>query len=171
MRIKLAGNKGDSAIITVHNAEASADIPRGTPVVYVMNGTNDSLDVVLPATAGAAKSAGFMAGVTTDTITNGKHGEAVAFGVVTYAIMTRMTRAATTDSWSSSASVQSGAILAHDTLNNGFLSVSASQNTAAQFAPFAVLMSSLASSTSSASSTSDTRTAITNSVRVFVRML
>lgn len=170
MRLKLAGNKGDSLIAIVHNAEASATIPVGTPVVLKLNGTNDGLDVCLPATAGAVLSGSAYYGCVTTALTAGSYGESVIFGMVTNAVVTFMTRAASSNSWSSSASWAQGVILALDTVNNAFLSASAS-NTSGPNAIYAVLASSLPSSTASATTTSDTRTVITNSARVFVRMI
>jgi hypothetical protein len=174
MRAKYAGNKADKIILTVRNGEASASIPRGTPVCLAAgatSATNDGLDVVLPATAGNANSFGLRFGILTDTLTAGSFGESILFGVATYALITRMTRAASTDSWTSSASQASGVALGLDTLNNALLiGASIAGSIASQHAD-AVLLDSLASSAASASATSDTRTAITNAVRVFVRML
>jgi hypothetical protein len=100
----------------------------------------------------------------------GDIGEVVAFGYCPYAVLTRGTRAASTDSWTSSGSFASGAILMIDIVNNAFISTVGSL-AASSFAPMAVLMQSQVSFAASASNTSDARTANTISVKVFVRML
>ncbi len=172
MRIKQAGNLGDKVIIVVKSAEASATIPRGTPVVAVLNGTNDGLAVVLPSTAGAAKNYGFKLGVATEAMAPGDVSNAIAFGYVAYALITRATRATatTTDSWSSSSSVASGICLGIDSLNNAFLMGASSDGSLPSVAA-AVLVDSISSIAASATNTTDTRTAITVGARVFVRML
>lgn len=169
MRLKLAGNKGDSLIAIVHNAD-TVSIPAGTPVALVLNGTNDGLDVVLPATAGAALSGAAYYGCVTSTLAVGAYGESVIFGMVTNAVLTFATRAATSNSWSSSQSMSQGVILALDTVNNAFLSASAS-NTSGPNAIYALLASSLSSISASATATNLTNTVVTRSARVFVRML
>lgn len=171
MRAKYAGNLADKIIVTIKNAEASASIPRGTPVIMVLNATDDGLAVVLPATAGAALSFNARLGVTTTTLTAGQTGESIAFGYVQYALVTRMTRAASTDSWTSSAAVASGIGLGIDTLNNAFLMGASRAGSLVSAADNAWLVDSLAASVASASATSDSRTAITNGARCFVRML
>lgn len=170
MRIKQVGNKADKTVVVIRNAESTSTIPRGTPVVLVLNGTNDGLDVVLPATAGNALSGVARYGVATDSILASQYGESIVSGYVAYALITRMTRAATTDSWTSSASVASGIGLGIDTLNNAFV-LGASQAATVASLPIAFLVDTLASSAASASATSDARTAITNAVRAFVKML
>lgn len=171
MRAKFAGNKRDSVILNFKNAEASASIPRGTPVILVLNATDDGLACVLPSTAGAALSFNARFGVATETVAATLVSEAICFGYVQYALITRMTRAASTDSWTSSASVASGIGLGIDTLNNAFLLGASRAGSLVSAADNAWLVDSLASSAASASATSDTRTAITNGVRAFVRML
>lgn len=170
MRIKVAGNLGDKVIVNCKSAEASATIPRGTPVIAVLNATNDGLAVVLPSTAGAALSFMGKLGVATESMAPGDVSQAIAYGYVQYALITRMTRAASSDSWTSSASAASGVALGIDTLNNAFL-LGASSAGSLPSQAFAMLVDSLASSAASATATSDARTAITNGVRAFVRML
>jgi len=171
VRAKYVGNKADRFAVVIRNAEVTASIPRGTPVIAILNGTNDGLDVVLPATAGSALSFNARLGVATDTLTAGQYGESLVYGYVQYALITRMTRAASTDSWTSSASAASGIGLGIDTLNNAFLLGASRAGSLVSAADNAFLVDTLASSLASASATSDTRTAITNGVRVFVRML
>jgi hypothetical protein len=168
MNSKMVGNKADVVRNPVKNAESSSTISKGRPCVLAINGTDDGLAVVLPATAGAAKSNSLLYGIALDDILAGKIGEVVVFGISRYTIITRMTRAASSDSWTSSASVNTGVLLGADTINNA-LTLGASL--ASNFNAMAVLAETLASSAASATATSDTRTAITNAVRVFVKLL
>lgn len=170
MRMKQAGNKADSMIAVVRNNEASASIPKGTPVVLQIDSTNDGLEVILPATAGSALSNALRYGVVTTTLAALDYGESFLFGICPYALITRMTRAASSDSWTSSASQASGIGLGLDTINNAFV-LGASAVGSLLTCPNAVLIDSLASSAASASTTSDSRTAITNAVRAFIRMM
>jgi hypothetical protein len=171
MRFKQVGNKADSVLMVIRNAETSATIPIGSPVTLVLNGTNDGLDVVLPNTAADAKNGAFKYGIATSSILAGAYGESLVFGFTSYALMTRMTRAATTDSWTSSQSVQSGIALGWESINNALVMNASMVGSLGTLQANCVLASSLASSAASASATTDTRTAITNAVRVFVRMM
>lgn len=170
MRIKQVGNRSDSVAVVVKSAESSANIPAGTPLVLAINGTDDGLTVVLPATGGNANTGAYPFGVTQAAIAAGMYGEAVVFGIVSNAVLVRGTRAASTDSWTSSGSFASDVVLMIDTNNNAFVSVGGTL-AATSFAPIAVLVQSQVSFAASASNTSDARTANTVAVRVFVRML
>lgn len=169
MRFKQAGNKFDNLSVVVKNAESSSSIPRGTPVALVFNGTDDGLGVVLPATSGAAKYGAYAYGVVTETLAAAAVGEAIVFGYVAYAIITRATRAASSDSWTSSQSVAQAVALNLDTINNAFLLGATVPGT--DPLPKAALAESISSMAASASATSDTRTAITTGKKVFVRMM
>lgn len=174
MRINQVGNKAARVIVVIKNGETSASIPRGTPVILNLGtalATDDGLAVVLPSTAGSPNSYALKYGVLVDTTTTGNLGESILFGVASYALVTRMTRAASSDSWTSSASSVSGAPLGIDTLNNAFLAGATIAGSIATNAAMAILLDSWASSAASATATSDTRTAITNANRVFVRMM
>lgn len=174
MRIKQVGNKRDNVVGVIKNGEVSASIPRGTPVILSITtaaATDDGLAVVLPATAGNPNSYGLRYGVATDTLTTGVIGESILFGYCAYALITRMTRAASSDSWTSSASVASGAALGIDTINNAFLIGATVGGSIATNHIDAVMLDAPASSAASATATTDVRTVITNAVRVFVRML
>lgn len=174
IRLNQVGNKAGKISATVKNAEASASIPRGTPVILKLTdtlATDDGLSVVLPGTAGAAISFAAKFGIINDTIAVNALSESVLFGVAPYSLVTRMTRAASSDSWTSSASVASGIALGIDTLNNALLmGASAAGSLATNIAPI-VMLDSIAAAVASATATSDTRTAITAAVRTFVRML
>lgn len=174
IRLNQVGNKAGRISATVKNGESSSSIPRGTPVVLKMTdtaATDDGLSVCLPATAGSALSYAIKYGIITDTTAVNNQSEAVLFGVCNYALVTRMTRAASSDSWTSSAAIASGVALGIDTLNNALLVGASIAGSIASNAAMAVLLDSIASAAASATATSDTRTAITSAVRVFVRML
>lgn len=169
MRMKQVGNKADIMAVVIRNAEASATIPLGTPVVLSSNGTNDGLDVVLPSTAGASKMHSLAYGVTIGAVASGGYGEAQIFGMHGSVVLTRQTRPTSTDTWNSNASLASYILLNVESVANGFATGATLAST--NFLPFAVLAQSLASYASSASSTADTRTAITAAVKAFLRII
>src|SRR6185436_14861164 len=142
MRISTVGNKSDHVAIVVKNGEASASIPRGTPLVLALNGTDDGLAVVLPASATAQKAGTQQMGVALGTMAAGTTGEAIVYGIAPYAIITRATRAASSDSWSASGSHSNFWVLAIDTLNNAFLPQASSLLTNT-FVPQAALLDSM----------------------------
>lgn len=164
-----ASGTGDHILVSAKNGEASATIPRGAPCILNLNGTDDGFSVVLPATAGAAKSNAFLWGVAIQAIPFGQKDDLYATGYCPYVILRYATRAASTDSWTSSASIASGFWLGIDTLNNAFVTLSASVGTGNN--PYAVMLDSVASFAASASATSDTRTALTVGVRAFLRII
>lgn len=169
MRFKQVGPKADSVMMNVKNGD-TVSIPRGTPVALIMNATDDGLAVCLPATAGAQKSGTMQMGVCLETLPVGALGDAIVYGIAPYAIITRATRAASSNSWSASAVVTDAWVLALDTLNNAFLPQASSLLTNT-FVPAAVLVDTLGTVSASATATSDTRTALTTSARVFVKMM
>ncbi len=171
MRINTVGNKADTMCLVVRNAD-TVTIPLGTPVCLNMNGTNDGLDVVLPATGGAIKAHAFAYGV---VINNGGvpvngYGETQIFGVCNDVILVQQTRAASTVSWNYQATIPAYDILNIATAGNGMTDAGSSQ-AATQYLPFAILAASVASFASSTSQTSDTRTAITTMVKAFLRII
>ena len=171
MRFKSVGNKRDSCYVVIKNGEASATIPQGSPVTLLFNGVEDGVQVVLPSTAGDAKNGSFKYGIATAALAAGAYGEAQIFGYCPYALMTKMTRAASTDSWTSSQSSASGIALGWESINNALAGNASMVGSLGTLGAAAVLAASLASSAASASGTGDTRTAITNAVKVFVRMM
>jgi hypothetical protein len=188
MRIKLSENPRPEFIIgAVRNSEVSANIPKGTPLILNLSsaaqpttagdgfqaGYEDGLQVVLPGTAGANPSANFLFGVAVDTILNGQLGEAMMYGVIPYALVVRATRAASTNSWSSSASssLAGGFLLAVDTLNNAFSTYASTASLVQPNQWGLVCVDSFSSVPASASATSDTRTALIQGYRTFVRLM
>ncbi len=171
MRFKQVGNKKDVCAVVIKNAESSASIPQGTPVTLVLNGTDDGIAVVLPSTAGDAKNGAFKYGIATTTIAAGAFGEAQVFGHNSYSLFTRATRAASSDSWTSSASIASGIALGYDSINNALVGNASMVGSLGTLHANIVLASSVSSIAASATATSDTRTAITVSVKTFIRMM
>jgi uncharacterized protein (DUF1501 family) len=179
--MKSVGNKADLCAVVVRNAEASASIPAGSPVVLVMNGTNDGLDVVLPSTsASLQKVQGLQYGVNTRTMAAGDYGESIVFGFTPTLLLERQTRVSSSNVWASEAARSVGEYLSIDTVNNywvttvstyGVVTNATTDTIAVQHRPLVALGQTLASYASSASSTADTRTAITASVKAFVRLM
>jgi hypothetical protein len=168
MRNSKIGNVVEQVFLNVKSGEASSSIPKGTPVVLELNGTDDGLAVVLPATGGTAFCAAAF-GVTTAALAAGATGQVQAFGFNRYSIIRRGTRAASSDSWTSSAAMSTGQLLVIDTVNNCFST--AASLAASAFLPLGLLVESVASVAASATATSDTRTVITTSAKTFLRML
>ena len=172
MRFRQVGNKRDIVDVVVHNAETSAQIPAGTPIAFVMNGTNDGLDVVLPATAGAAKATSFAAGIALQNMNAGDYGDSQVFGFCQNVVLLRQTRSDSTGDWSSNATgFVTGLLLGIDTVHNAMSTLASSGATI--YAPIAVLAASVASwaSTASSNATADTRTIITVATKAFIRMM
>jgi hypothetical protein len=175
IRLNQVGNKAGRIMASVRNGETSASIPRGTPVILKLSTTadnpNDGLMVVLPATAGNVNSYGLKYGILVETIAAGVFSESILFGNCGYTLITRATRAASSDSWTSSASIASGVGLGIDTINNACLvGASIAASIASNNMPL-IMLDSVASMAASATATSDTRTVITAAVRSFVRMM
>lgn len=192
MRTKLVqGNKAEKFIHCVKNAETVA-IPKGTPLVLNLTGTpqptsaanglpagiEDGLQVVLPATAGALASQYYNYGVAVNEIAASQLGEAQVHGLVSYALIKRATRAASTDSWTSSASVAASLLLTIDTIDNALTTIASTgtvnSNTTVTLyntQAFGILVDSIASFAASASATSDARTVMTTLKRVFLRQM
>lgn len=169
MRFLTQGDKPNFVSVNVRNDEAST-IVKGTPLAFTMDGSENGLAAVLPSTAGEAKSHALFAGVTMSSILSSRVGEVQVAGFCNFAVLRRATRAATTDSWASQASLAVGHILGVDTVNNAFSTIAASVAVTA-YLPYAVIAESLASVASSASATSDTRTALTAAAKVFLRAM
>lgn len=175
-------NKPDFVGVSIHNADTVV-IPTGAPVVLVMNGTNDGLDVVLPSTQNSnLQTFGLIFGVNAQSLAVGAWGQAIVYGLSQSLLLVRQTRVSSSNVWNSEAIRSVGEFLTADTVNNGFItmasavsavtaSASAAQNQVDTRNPMAVLGQSLNSYSSSASSTADTRTAITAAVKAFVRIM
>lgn len=127
MRFQTIGNKPAFQSDNVRNSE-TVTIPRGTPVILAFNGTEDGFAVVLPSTAGAALSAAFYFGVATDDILAGQVGEARRDGLCNYCLISQSTRTASTNSFSTQNSLNSGVLLAIDTVYNAFSTVASTIN-------------------------------------------
>lgn len=166
---KLGDHRPEKVFLMVKSGETSASIPRGTPVVLKMFGNDDDgLTVVLPANGGTGGTA-LAYGVTADVLAPGGKGEVQAYGFNNTGTIVRATRSATTVSWASVASIDKNVFLNIDSVNNCFATLASSVPSA--FLPAGVMLDSLASIAGAASATSDTRTALTSSVKAFLRML
>ena len=167
------GGKSEGMVHVVKNAETTSVILAGQPCIFVMNGTDDGLAVVLPATAGAAKSAGFCAGPAVKNIEVGKMQNVQVYGFNRHTKVLRATRAASTDSWASNSTAYAiGDLLVPDTVGNGWIKsgtvtngVKAGVVVAATLASFASLASSLNGANAS------TATAYYEGVKTFIRLM
>lgn len=151
----------------VYNDEASATIALGSPVALTMDGTDDGVAVILPASS-AAKSHAFHYGVALDQMLPGQKGRVQVFGIVRKAMVLLQTRTASGESWSA-ATLSQAVLLNVDTVNNAY-STSGGTLAKTSYLPFAVLAESTAI-VASASATSDTRTALTGYMKAYVRLL
>lgn len=168
MNSPLIGSTPDRVRKVVKNVESSSSLAIGVPCVLTLDGDGDGLEVVLPATAGAAKSTAFLMGVAAETITAGSFGNVLCHGIVNRAVLITRTRAASTDAYAA-ATLSAGLVLQVNTVSNCFASSGGTQ-AASGFAPFAVLAEST-SFTSVASTTADTSTASTGYQKIFVRLM
>ena|SRR5260221_10023554 len=135
------------------NAEASLAIPNGTPAVLVYNGTDDGLAVVLPSTAGAAKSATLFAGICraiAGSLPTGVVGDFAVYGLCLTANITVATRSASTVVWPSYAAGAVGDFLALETVGNGLTDLGSAAQTG--YGVVAVLAQAYVSATTLASS-------------------
>lgn len=180
MTFQTLGDKREFISTRVRNAEASATISRGMPVVLAINATEDGLAVVLPSSKNAAQAILFKFGVALDDITAGQLGNVQNWGVCNYVALVRQTRGASTDVWATQQTLGLSVGLAINTVNNFLSSISDSTATQASNAAVsltdaliaaAFMAQTLASFASSASSTADSRTAITVGVKAFLRMM
>lgn len=168
MRFQTLGNKPAFISNTVTNGEASATINAGNLCILKLGGADNGLAVVLPATAGAAKSNVYMYGVALEQAAPGVHFSVLQFGYCRNITLVRASRAASTDSWASVASLETNLYLVPNTLGNGF---SSGGTTSGAGIVAAMLAESLAAVASSASNTSDTRTLLTLSAKAIIRMM
>lgn len=185
MRLNLSeNNRPEDMIASVLNAETVV-IPKGTPAILNLTnvpqpatsqdgfaaGFQDGLQVVLPGTAGANGSLFFQYGVVANDIAPQNLGESQIHGVCPFALVIRATRAASSDSWTSSASASSagGYILQVNTANNAFNTVAAAISSNISLA--IIMLDSIASMAASATNTSDTRTALLVGYRAFIRQM
>lgn len=162
------GLKPERASVNVKNAGVLAMVA-GQPVCLAINGTDDGLAVVLPSAAGQNAFA-LLYGVLLQPLAVGQAGQAQVYGYVNNLLLVRQTRGNSTDVWATQISITDTLALFVDTVGNGFKTSGGSQ-AATVILPFAFLAQTLASFASSASSTADSRTAITASVKAFIRLL
>lgn len=177
---QIPGNKPDQMAVNIRNGEASASIGVGVPVILLMNGTNDGVDVVLPSSSSALKAKGLKYGVNTRSLGTGDYGAAVIFGYTPSLLLYRQTRGNSTDVWASEAARSVGEFLSIQTTLNGFVTQASTIQVVTNATtdtiglavePAAVLAQTLALYASSASSTADSRTAITVLVKAMIRMM
>lgn len=189
MRTKLVeSNKPEKYIHSVRNVDTSAfglTIPTGTPLVLNLSATpqppvytngiaagwEDGLQVVTPNTAGATNAPLYYYGVAVAPIVYQQYGETLVHGMC-QALVVRGTRSATTAPWASSASsAASGQALTVDTANNAFDAVAMGAALNGYAVSPVVMVDNIPTTPSSASNATDTRTAISQLFRAFVRQM
>lgn len=121
MRFKQVGNKEDLVGVVIKNND-TVQINAGQPVVLSMDGAG--VDVVLPSTSAAIQTIwGLRYGVCLKNIAVGAFGEAQVFGFSNNINVLLTSRAATTNSWSTTAALSLGQWLTIDTVNNAFITM------------------------------------------------
>lgn len=177
MRFKQVGNKYDAAFIVVRNSSA-ADIPLGAPLFFTMNGTNDGIDIIGANAAAGAKQE-FFAGIaaapsspSSNVIAAGLYGESQVFGLCQNTRVVTITRAASTDSYNSVTAIVVGDVMQINTLTGADAISRSAAGAATAILPNIIAAQSY-SSTASQSSSFDTtsRTAITTSLKTFIRAM
>lgn len=156
MRMKTVGNKREILAGVFFNND-TVTINEGEPIAFSFGtATNysDGLNCQSLTTAGAGAYAEAY-GVALGTVAPNGYGEAIVFGYCGYVLVNVLTRSATSAVWPSTASIQSGAVLQLDTLNNCF-SVFSSSHPQTNFQPFAIMLDTIASATTQASTLSGT---------------
>jgi hypothetical protein len=184
MRTQTLGDKPAFFSFRAKNAESSDSITAGAPVAFVMNATGDGFDVVLPATATAAKATRLGFGVALETIATAHSGEVQVYGFCRNSAMIVRTRSASDAVWASMPGFSVSQVLTINTVGNGFATAAvpasyvtgtAGSDTLAlaldMFMPYAILCESRASVTTAASTTSFVATVSTALVKTFLRML
>lgn len=165
----LIGKKPNRESVKVRNAEVSAQIPLGTPVFLALNGTEDGFAVIRPSTASANSVGDFFSGILERALDAGEVGSSVVYGFCLKALFSQQTRAASTDNFASAPAVAIGDLLTVDTLVN-CVTVEAAQPAGEQ-PYFMKAAQTIASADSIASTSSDTRLAVTQYLKVFIRSL
>lgn len=160
--------KAEQVYLLVRNNETSS-IPAGTPVCFAMNATRDGIDVQLPATGTDAKNTGFFAGVSEPALAASSVGLVQCYGFTSTLLLTRQTRATSTDSYASAAALALGDWLNVESVGNGASRSGAGSVSVA--APILVAAQSLASAASSASTSSDSSVKVQSTIKAFIRAM
>ncbi len=176
MRFRTVGNKYDVAYIVVRNSltVSNSTIPQGAPCFFVLNGTNDGLDVTnANAAAGAGQEA--IAGIvaTPGGLAPNAYGEAQVFGICPSTRIVSFTRTTSTDSYNSAGSIIPFDILQINT-GAGVDALSRSgAGSATAIVHNIIAAASGPTSTASQSSSFDTtsRTMISSTLKTFLRIL
>lgn len=131
-------DKPERHFISVLNHE-TVSIAKGTPVVYVMDATDDGLAIQKPSSGTAVNGDFLLAGVAAQDISASDYGLVQVFGITPMDVTLRVqTRANSTQSVASTAAIAVGAALMVDTVNNCFYAP-ASVGVATQYGVKAVL--------------------------------
>ncbi len=116
-------DKSDFETTTDKNAETSATLKLGSPVIYKCTGAllTDGLDVIAPSSSTAVKATSLFAGILMRDCVPGDIAEAAINGFVQNGLLARGTRAATTAAWPSFQAIALGDQLVIDTVMNAWV--------------------------------------------------
>jgi len=163
------GNKPFKQVIHFKNAD-TVDIPPGVPIIFLADGSNDGFSATLPSTGPQnGETYGFFAGINSSSlpVKSGETGTALIWGFYNSASVLLQTRAATTDAFSSSASIGLGVPLYVQNDNNAL-----GQNKASEDLPIvARLAQSVAALEGVASNATNTSLIYTQGLKVIIRGL
>lgn len=166
------GGKSEGMVHVVKNAD-TVTIQAGQPCIFVMNGTDDGLAVVLPSTAGAAKIASFTAGPAIRNIEPGSMQNVQVYGFNRHAKVLRSTRAASTNDWASnSVTYGIGDLLVADSVGNSWVKSGVATNGIEAGVVVAATLGAFASLPSSNNGmNAPTATAFYDAVKTFIRLM
>ena len=179
MRAKYVGNRADKISVVIKNMEASSSttLPLGAPVIWKLTSTastdtyDDGRGVILPSTAGAINYQ-LLAGINMNqNLAQNLYGEAQTYGYCASTLIKLTSRATSTDSWASVATVASGLLLVPDFTNNMFQTLA---NVTAESRPNVLLIDTLASIATQASNAgglSDSRVISAGLFRSFISIM
>lgn len=180
------GDKAQVRKFNFINAEASASIPVGAPMVFKMDGTKDGVRCTLPSSGSAILARSFFAGVnvSANSVGTGAFGTGQCWGFCN-AQIAQQTRSASTASWSTAPALSIGQLLTVNTVADvlepvgtgalTFVTASTTDTLAyqfgTQFVQQAVMAQTAATRAGTASSSNDTRLAVTYSLKVMLRLM
>jgi hypothetical protein len=112
-------NKVDYVTSVGGNRETT-NISAGTPIVFVMDGTNDGFDFQKPSSGNATKSKSFPAGILLATAIAGQvSNNILVYGIAQQTLVSAtITRSATSAAWASAVGFNAGDVLTINTLAN-----------------------------------------------------
>jgi len=167
------GGKSELMIHVVKNMD-TVTIQAGQPCVFLMNGVDDGLAVVLPSNAGVnpAKIAAFTAGPAIRNIEPGTMQNVQVYGFNRHVKVLRATRAASTNDWASNTIAYAIGDLLVPATNNGWVQSGTVTNGIEAGVVVAATLASFASLPSSNNGmNAASATAYYDAVKAFIRLM